>query len=269
MNSIENYTFQIFSKLINHIKNFAGRSNLTRQIISKNLLLNLLYYIASKNLRKKSSKCRTLKELVELVFTYRYSISRFTPPKISIASLQIKSELYRFCKKIFSLKPRVILEIGTANGGTLFLLSKLSCPDSIIISVDLQKNLYTGGIDYKPKFFLKSFAHNNQKIVIIRKDSHKFSTLEKVKKVLNNKSIDILFLDGDHTYNGVKKDFNMYGNLVRQNGIIAFHDIVEVTIEEGVEVNKFWNELKEEYNYIEIVEDWNQDNCGIGIIINE
>ena len=99
MNSIENYTFQIFSKLINHIKNFAGRSNLTRQIISKNLLLNLLYYIASKNLRKKSSKCTTLKELVELVFTYSYSISRFTHPKISIASLQIKSELYRFCKK--------------------------------------------------------------------------------------------------------------------------------------------------------------------------
>jgi hypothetical protein len=34
-----------------------------------------------------------------------------------------------------------------------------------------------------------------------------------------------LFIDGDHTYEGVRRDFEMYSPLVRKGGIIAFHDI--------------------------------------------
>jgi len=37
---------------------------------------------------------------------------------------------------------------------------------------------------------------------------------------------DFLFIDGDHTYEGVEGDFEMYSPLVRRGGIIAFHDIV-------------------------------------------
>ncbi|MFW9829947.1 MAG: class I SAM-dependent methyltransferase [Candidatus Thorarchaeota archaeon] len=231
-------------------------------------MLNLIYFIAGKDLKKKSVKCKNLKELIELALSYEYSICKFLPPMLYLASLQIRSELYQFGKIVASMKPKIIIEIGTANGGTLFLLSKLSDINSTIISIDLPEKPYIGGIDYKSKTFFKSFARNNQKVVIIRDDSHKLSTLEKIKKVLKNQEIDILFIDGDHTYKGVKKDFNMYGNLVKKEGIIVFHDIVEVTIEENVDVNKFWNEVKKNYKYIEIVEDWNQDNCGIGIIIN-
>jgi len=41
-------------------------------------------------------------------------------------------------------------------------------------------------------------------------------------------------------------------------GIIVFHDIVVVPLEreKNLEVNKFWNEIKENFEYIEIVEDW-------------
>jgi predicted O-methyltransferase YrrM len=243
-------------------------SSLSNQLFLKNLLLGLIYFIAGKDLKRKSFKCKNLGELVDLALFYKYSISKHLPPMLYLSSLQIRSELYRFCREILSLKPKIILEIGTANGGTLFLFSKLSKPYSTLISIDFPEFPYIGGIDYKSKIFFKSFASNSQKIKLIRDDSHKFSTLKKVKKVLKNRKVDILFIDGDHTYKGVKKDFKMYGNLVRKNGIIAFHDIVEVTIDDNVEVNKFWNEIKENYNYIELVEDWNQDNCGIGIIIN-
>jgi hypothetical protein len=30
--------------------------------------------------------------------------------------------------------------------------------------------------------------------------------------------VDFLFIDGDHTYEGVKKDFEMYSPLVRREG---------------------------------------------------
>ena len=36
--------------------------------------------------------------------------------------------------------------------------------------------------------------------------------------------IDFLFIDGDHSYGGVKKDFELYSNILSDNGIIIIHD---------------------------------------------
>lgn len=46
--------------------------------------------------------------------------------------------------------------------------------------------------------FYKSLASNNQRIILLREDSHIISTLEKVKEVLNNRKINIA--DGDYTF---------------------------------------------------------------------
>ena len=36
--------------------------------------------------------------------------------------------------------------------------------------------------------------------------------------------IDVLFIDGDHSYEGVKKDFDLYSNILSDNGLIIIHD---------------------------------------------
>lgn len=36
--------------------------------------------------------------------------------------------------------------------------------------------------------------------------------------------IDILFIDGDHSYEGVKKDFDLYSTILSENGVILIHD---------------------------------------------
>ncbi len=38
------------------------------------------------------------------------------------------------------------------------------------------------------------------------------------------KKIDVLFIDGDHTYEGVKKDYNNWISSVKSGGHILFHD---------------------------------------------
>ncbi len=47
-------------------------------------------------------------------------------------------------------------------------------------------------------------------------------------------SVDVLFINGNHTYEFVAKDWPMYHNLVRLDGIIAFHDSACRLLDYGV-----------------------------------
>jgi hypothetical protein len=82
------------------------------------------------------------------------------------------------------------------------------------------------------------------------------------------------FIDGDHTYEGVSKDFSLFSPLVRKGGRIIFHDIVpDFRHRYGTEtravtggVPEFWKELKLLHPHEEIIEDPDQDGYGIGVI---
>ena len=89
-----------------------------------------------------------------------------------------------------------------------------------------------------------SFTLSEQKLFLLRVDSHKEETLKQVKAILGMTKLDFLFIDGDHTYEGVKKDFEMYSVLVKQEGIIAFHDIVPGSGENDGGVPKFWGKIR-------------------------
>ena len=181
---------------------------------------------------------------------------------------QVYEEILELLKILNEEEPRAVLEIGTANGGTLFLFSRAASKDTTLISVDLPKGMFGGGYPIWKIPLYKSFALSNQKIRLIRADSHKQSTLDRVKSILNGTEIDFLFIDGDHTYEGVKKDFKMYSPLVKNGGIIAFHDIVPGSEELVGGVPEFWREIKDKYNTREIVKDWGQGGYGIELYIN-
>jgi len=167
---------------------------------------------------------------------------------------------------VAELRPKVILEIGTARGGTLFLFTRIADPEAVIISIDLPGGPFGGGYPSWRIPLYKSFSKGEQKIYLIRKDSHDPQTLRKIKRILGGKKIDLLFIDGDHTYKGVKMDFETYSPLVRKGGIIAFHDICPHPPETRCEVSRFWDEIKHKYSHIEIVEDWSQGWAGIGVL---
>jgi predicted O-methyltransferase YrrM len=83
-----------------------------------------------------------------------------------------------------------------------------------------------------------------------------------VKDTLAGRPIDFLFIDGDHTYAGVKRDFEMYGALVAPGGLIAFHDIRTTGRER--EVSEYWKELKKSNRCEEIA--YKPDHLGIGLL---
>lgn len=201
----------------------------------------------------------SLDELVNFTFTWCLGV---------IKPSQVRYEILELLKILDKTKPKFVLEIGTANGGTLFLFSHVASEDAIIISIDLPGGRFGGGyFEFKAPLY-KSFALKSQRLHLIRADSHKRSTLEEVKAILNGRNIDFLFIDGDHTYEGVKKDFEMYSPLTKKNGVIVLHDIIARSPEIDFGVSRFWNEIKSKYEHIEIVKNWNQKWAGIGLVKN-
>jgi predicted O-methyltransferase YrrM len=51
-------------------------------------------------------------------------------------------------------------------------------------------------------------------------DSHKQETFNQIK----DEKFDILLIDGDHSFLGIKQDYEMYEPLVKDGGYILFHD---------------------------------------------
>ncbi len=180
--------------------------------------------------------------------------------------IQVKEELEGLLALVHSVHPRTVLEIGTARGGTLYLFSSVARPDATITTVDLPRGRFGGGYPTWKIPIYMSFARDQQRIVPIRADSHEESSLEKVKEALDGRGLDFLFIDGDHSYEGVKRDYEMYSQMTRRGSLIAFHDIVPHHLESGCEVNEFWNEVKRSHEHKEIVKDWSQNWGGIGVL---
>src|SRR5712692_2409113 len=179
---------------------------------------------------------------------------------VEFKPLQLWSEITALLHAVAELKPSCVMEIGRGGGGTLFLFAAVSDPRATILSVDLEAPR-----DWKVPIF-RSFAQPDQRIELLEADSHDPKTRGRVLDLLQGERLDFLFIDGDHSYEGVKKDFVMYAPLVKSGGMVAFHDIVHHQTYTRCEVEKFWNEVKEGNRQAELVEDWAQGWFGIGVL---
>jgi predicted O-methyltransferase YrrM len=221
-----------------------------KKILPKERLMEIAVKSSICKVKWKANRCNSLEDYVNLAF----SPSKFFPyPWISISPTQVKEEITELLKILAKHKPQTILEIGTANGVTLFLFTMVASSDARIISIDLPGGRFGGGYPEWRIPLYESFAIHNQRVYLIRGDSHANSTLKMVKEILDEEGLSFLFIDGDHTYEGVKKDFEMYSNLVGEGGVIAFHDIIPGPPESVGSVPSFWNEIKHQFDYVELL----------------
>ncbi len=179
---------------------------------------------------------------------------------------QVADELNALGEILAVRHPECAMEIGTARGGTLFILTRLASPHATIVSVDLPEGQFGGGYSAQHQWFYQRFARRGQRLHLLRGDSHSDGMQARVEAAIGGQSLDYLFIDGDHSYPGVKSDFEMYGPMVRKGGLIAFHDIVEGPPETVGGVPQFWREIKSRFCHTEIIKDPNQGGFGIGIL---
>ena len=73
-------------------------------------------------------------------------------------------------------------------------------------------------------------------------------------------SVDILHIDGSHTYDAVKGDFTAWFDRVSSSGVILLHDTA--IHDRGFGVYRLWNELKEHFTTLEF-----HHSCGLGVVL--
>jgi hypothetical protein len=169
-----------------------------------------------------------------------------------------------------ALKVNRFMEIGSMYGWSLQHFIHYSEEGSTAVVIDLPVRNFVGPGDWRvatqesnyKNVWPKWAKSKNCKLYLIPDSSMKATTLKKSTEILNGNLLDFLFIDGDHRYEAIKSDYNMYSPLVRQGGIIGFHDIGEK--EEGGG-SRFWSEIKTKYKHKEILMDKTQQK-GIGLL---
>lgn len=132
-----------------------------------------------------------------------------------------------------------ILEIGCSHGMTLALLAKFANPKAKIVGVDFGEYDYrqTGVEELSAPWLLavcRGLQACGQDAAVYFGDSQE---AEAVEFVTQRGPYDVVFIDADHSYEGVKKDWENYGPL---GTVVAFHDIAH----DDCGVTRLWSEIK-------------------------
>ena len=155
-------------------------------------------------------------------------------------------------------KPRLFVELGVHNGFSYFVgcQSIQECQlDTKAFAVDH----WLG--DSQAGFFDESVF---QGVKTLNQKYSNFSTLLKMSfdealTQFENSSIDLLHIDGFHSYESAKKDFESWLPKMSSSAIILLHDIHVRRNTFGVYL--FWKELKKNYITIEFV-----GSHGLGVV---
>ena len=146
---------------------------------------------------------------------------------------------------IEKLKPRIFVELGTHSGNSYFSFCQA------VEELKLATKCYavdTWEGDEHASFYDKNVFKKVKSI----NDEH-FSRVSSLLKMtfddalayFNNQTVDLLHIDGLHTYEAVKHDFDTWLPKLSEQGVVIFHDTN--VRERGFGVWKFWEELREKY----------------------
>jgi predicted O-methyltransferase YrrM len=147
------------------------------------------------------------------------------------------------------------LEVGYSTGITNTILNKFFNFKQIV-AVD------NFSADISSTSLLANLRRKNLSLICGNSDSKRILNIVK-----EFGKFDLIFIDGSHEYENVKKDLENYSKLLSNNGILAVHDIHSL---EHPGVNKAWNEFKKKnkFSYKEIVNKNYYFVCGVGLAFN-
>jgi len=176
---------------------------------------------------------------------------------------QIPEEYAQLLAFFKDSKNKTYLELGVALGGSFFL-------NCIFQQKTLQKAHCVDSLAYKDvPWVQQTYDKINNKVKRLRdyfpeKEFTFFNVTTDEFFKSNEQMYDCIFIDADHDYECVKRDYENSLKFVNKGGFLIFHDISNVR----TGVAQCWNEIKEQGNYDTTYEFCHEyvKNCGIGIV---
>lgn len=142
---------------------------------------------------------------------------------------------------VSELKPKLLVELGTHSGESYFTFCQSvleNRSNTVCYAVDTWKGDPQSGF-YDDSIYADVSAHNKEFYsgfsYLLR------ATFDEASAQFADGTIDLLHIDGYHTYGAVRHDFDTWFSKVSSRGIILFHDIAVRHGDFGVW--KFWEEL--------------------------
>jgi len=132
------------------------------------------------------------------------------------------------------------LEIGGANGGLTYILSRLF---DKVVTIDIIHNVWyeenniirlTANSHNLSSQYLEKVVEFSPSYEGVKQDFLLFKpylSSQYLEKVVEFSPYDLIFIDGDHSYEGVKQDFLLFKPLLKKSGVIALHDIKNGTVQ--------------------------------------
>ncbi len=138
----------------------------------------------------------------------------------NIPTYTTANELFRLMELARGLKEKSIaVEIGSYIGASSLMIARGLPKNSRLVCIDTwQNDAMTEGNWDSFEVFKKNTSKVSHKI-----DPWRMTSVEAGK--VFNEEIDFVFIDGDHSYEGVKQDVEIWFPRLKSGGIIAMHDI--------------------------------------------
>jgi predicted O-methyltransferase YrrM len=154
------------------------------------------------------------------------------------------SEMEAIYKHVFEFRNPTIVEIGSAHGASSIILANAAREmQGHLICIDSFPEYYYGQEkfgNYARVAFLKNLYPYRGNLDLIDKPSDQ--AIEYGKKNFMDFAcygFNVLFVDGDHSYVGVKEDCELYLPLLVSGGYVAFHDYNNVAFGVKQAVDEF------------------------------
>lgn len=145
-------------------------------------------------------------------------------------------------------RPNVIVELGTHSGNSYLAMCQAVAENGIgtkCYAVDTWKGDEHAG-NYDEDVYNQLFKYHNEHYAAFSNLMR--MTFDEANTYFGEKSIDLLHIDGFHTYESVEHDFKNWLFKMSENGIVLFHDVN--VRERNFGVWKLWEELCTQYpNY--------------------
>lgn len=173
-------------------------------------------------------------------------------------SQQEDDELHEFIKLMQDNKVTRYLEIGLAHGIGFHEVVTSLPKDGTYVGVDLPVDHASGPLIIGQ--VCRDLTKRGYQPVTIWGNSRSTSVINLVRSL---GPYDMVFIDGDHRPEGVKHDWEVYGEMGR---IVAFHDIHSDFVP-SFGVGKLWKSIKGDYENREITgEAGTQTGMGVGVL---